>query len=89
VLPITAQSVEPSVSMMARLPGPEKRLSRTTTSGKFRNKMACAPLTETVLCSKVIAVCPAGMPPPRRSSVVAIRAWTSTLVQRLSAMTTS
>ena len=60
VLLTTVQSVEPSVSLTARSPGPEKRLPRTTTPGKCRSKTAWAPLTAQVLPSKMIAVCPAG-----------------------------
>lgn len=59
VLLTTVQSVEPSVSITARSPGPEKRLPPTTTPGKCRSKTAWAPLTAQVLPSKMIAVCPA------------------------------
>jgi hypothetical protein len=56
MLSIMTQPVEPSVSITARSPGPEKRLPRTMTLGKFRSRTAWAPLTETVLRSKTIVV---------------------------------
>jgi hypothetical protein len=59
------------------------------TWGKFSSNTACEPFTEQVLFSKMIAVCPAGELCAPPSFAVAIRHWTSTFVQMLSAMTMS